>query len=188
MKYFTFSTLQVSIPAQTLTTFFKVRYNGSTIPPTLSISLKVISQNSPTHYLIKEIIYLYFSIDTKYQTLPPVMKMNVLWYYKPNNDQVNRTIYYCCDPNQTVMTYDYLKPVIIQDKLNSVTATKAQVQIWTRNEATLYYQLREKGSHFELANISSTNLRLHSLSLSTQTVRNSTKIVNPYQILNFTKL
>ena len=61
------------------------------------------------------------------------MRMNVLWSYKSNNDIVSKTVYYCCDESQNIMTYDYLKPVIIDHKVDLVTATKAQISIWTRN-------------------------------------------------------
>jgi hypothetical protein len=132
MKYFTISPLQVPIPAQTIATYFTVRYNGTKVPPTLNISLLLLSQNTLTHYLLKDTVYLYFSLDPKFQTLPPVMRMNVLWSYKSNNDIVSKNIYYCCD-NQNVMTYDYLRPVIIDHKIDLVTATKAQISIWTRN-------------------------------------------------------
>lgn len=127
-----------------------MRYNGTKVPPTLNISLKLLSQNNPTHYLLKEMVYLYFSIDPKFQTLPPVMRMNLLWIYRSNNDLVSKSIYYCCDGVENGMTYDYLKPVIIDQKVDLVTATKAQISIWTRNEATLFYQLLEKGKHFQI--------------------------------------
>ena len=133
MKYFTITPLQIPIPAQTVSTYFTVRYNGTKVPPTLNISLKLISQNTLTHYLVKETVYLYFSIDPKYQTLPPVIRMNVLWSYKSNNDIVSKTVYYCCNENENIVTYDYLKPVIIDHKVDLVTATRAQISIWTRN-------------------------------------------------------
>lgn len=53
MQYFTITPLQVPIPAQTISTYFTVRYNGTKVPPTLNISLKLISQNTLTHYLVK---------------------------------------------------------------------------------------------------------------------------------------
>lgn len=133
MPYFTITPMQVPIPALTNSTYFTVRYNGTKIPPTLNISLQLISQNTLTHYLLQQTVYLYFSIDPKYQTLPPVMRMNLLWSYKSNNDLVSKTIYYCCADNQSVVSYDYLKPVIIDQKVGVVTATKAQITIWTRN-------------------------------------------------------
>lgn len=133
MNYFTITPLQVPIPAQTTSTYFTVRYNGTKVPPTMNISLKLLSQNTLTHYLLKETVYLYFSIDPKYQTLPPVMRMNVFWSYKSNNDIVSKTVYYCCNETQNIMTYDHLKPVIIDHKIDLVTATKAQISIWTRN-------------------------------------------------------
>lgn len=188
LNYFTITPLQLPIPSQTSSTYFNVRYNGTKVPPTLNISLKLISQNTLTHYLLKEIIYLTFTIDPKYQTLPPIMKMNALWSYKSNNDIVSKIVYYCCNAYQSVMTYDYLKPVIIDNKTNLVTATKAQISIWTRNEATLFYQLREKGNHFDLLNKTSTELRQNTMSLSSQTFRNSSNIVNAYQTINFTNL
>ena len=77
---------------------------------------------------------------------------------------------------------------IIDNKTNLVTATKAQISIWTRNEATLFYQLREKGNHFDLLNKTSTELRQNTMSLSSQTFRNSSNIVNAYQTINFTNL
>ena len=114
-------------------------------------SLKLLSQNNPTHVLLKEIVYLYFGIDPKYQTLPPIMKMNLLWLYKKNNDLQSKIIFYCCANNQTAMPNNTLMlPVIIENKITVVTATRTEIRISTRSEATLFYQLREKGKHFEL--------------------------------------
>lgn len=190
LKFFTFSTLEVAIPALSTSTFFTVKYNGTQIPPTFSIRMRLISQNNPTHELLKDIIYLFFSIDPRYQTLPPIMRMNLLWLYKTNNDLMSKTIFYCCAENQTITTTNntMMLPVIIEAKTLLVTATKTDMQVSTRSEATLFYQLREKGKHFELVNITSKGLRTHNLSQSTQTIRNSTKIVNANQLLNFTNL
>lgn len=153
--------------------------------------MRLISQNNPTHELLKDVIYLYFAIDPKYQTLPPIMRMNLLWLYKSNNDLMSKTIYYCCAPDNqttTLANNTMMLPVIIETKVLLVTATKTDIQVSTRSEATLFYQLREKGKHFELVNITSKALRTHNLSQSTQTIRNSTKIVNANQVLNFTNL
>ncbi len=189
LKFFTFSTLEVAISALSSASFFTVKYNGTQIPPTFSITLRLLSQNNPTHELLKDIVYLYFSIDPKYQTLPPIMKMNLLWLYKSNNDFLSRSIFYCCAINETVQANNTLiLPVIIETKTLVVTATKTDIQISTRSEATLFYQLKEKGKHFELLNTTSKSLRLHNMSQSIQTIRNSTKIVNANQVLNFTNL
>jgi hypothetical protein len=105
---------------------------------------------------------------------------------------MSKKIYYCCDPdNQTTTTLannTMMLPVIIETKVIVVTATKTDIQVSTRSEATLFYQLREKGKQFELVKITSKGLRAHNLSQSTQTIRNSTKIVNANQVLNFTNL
>jgi hypothetical protein len=61
------------------------------------------------------------------------MKMNLLWLYKSNKDQESRTVYYCCDTITNPTTNEQLRPVIIDSKIVTVTATKADVQIWTRN-------------------------------------------------------
>ncbi len=180
----------MAIPALSSTSFFTVKYNGTQIPPTFSIRMRLISQNNPTHELLKDVIYLYFAIDPRYQTLPPIMRMNLLWLYKSNNDLMSKTIFYCCAENETTTQSNnsMMLPVIIESKVLLVTATKTDIQISTRSEATLYYQLREKGKHFELLNTTSKGLRTHKMSQSAQTVRNSTKLVNANQILNFTNL
>jgi hypothetical protein len=190
LEFFTFSTVEVAIPALSSTSFFTVKYNGTQIPPTFSIRMRLISQNNPTHELLKDVIYLYFAIDPRYQQLPPIMRMNLMWLYKSNNDLMTKTIFYCCAENQTTTQTNnsMMLPVIIESKVLLVTATKTDIQISTRSEATLYYQLREKGKHFELLNTTSKALRAHNLSQSAQTIRNSTKLVNANQLLNFTNL
>lgn len=72
-------------------------------------------------------VYLYFSIDPKYQTLPPIMKMNLLWLYKSNKDLQSKTIFYCCANNSTTLKNNLtmLLPVIIETKTNLITATRA---------------------------------------------------------------
>lgn len=118
------------------------------------------------------------------------MRMNLMWLYKSNNDLMSKTIFYCCADNKTTTQTNntMMLPVIIETKVLVLTATKSDIQVSTRSEATLFYQLREKGKQFELVNITSMGLRKHNLSQSTQTIRNSTKIVNANQLLNFTNL
>ncbi len=59
-----------------------------------------------------------------------------------------------------------------------LSATKASVKIWTRNPATLYYQLKEKGRNFDIEKATSELLRLSKDSLNALTIRNSSKLVN----------
>jgi hypothetical protein len=98
------------------------------VPETLNISLRLISQNLVTHNLVKDKVYFYFAVNSKYQTLPPVMKFEMLWEYKDNNDQKGKSVYYCCgNTTNTKTKYDYLKPVIITTKTLNITAKRANI-------------------------------------------------------------
>ncbi len=47
---------------------------------------------------------------------------------------MGKTVYYCCsNETKSITHYDYLKPVIIKTSINSLSSTKANIQVWTRN-------------------------------------------------------
>jgi hypothetical protein len=63
------------------------------------------------------------------------MKMQLLYEYKQNKDQMNKTVYYCCNNeiNKIMTKYDYLKPVIIKTEILQITSRLANIQVSTRN-------------------------------------------------------
>jgi hypothetical protein len=93
-------------------------------------------------------IYFFFSITQEYQTLPPVMKLNVMHQYINNSHFTTKQIY---NANTSKIYYDQLRPYIIKHDDVSIGSTKASIIVFTRHEAEVYYVLKERGNVFSNA-------------------------------------
>lgn len=88
-----FETNPVLILATQNTSYFRLRYNGTTVPPTLNVSLTLQSSTILRHRLAQDKIFFFFSLTQEFQTLPPVLKVKVLHQYQDNGHYAGRKIY-----------------------------------------------------------------------------------------------
>lgn len=99
------------IAASENTSYFRLRYNGTTVPPTLNVSLTLQSSTILKHRLAQDNIYFFFSLTQEFQTLPPVLKAKVLHQYRDNGHYTGRSIY---NVYKTGILYDQLAPYILK--------------------------------------------------------------------------
>ena len=86
--------------------YFLFKYHGDYVPETLNISLSLTSSSVLRHLVRPSIIYFYFTVTKEFQTLPNVMKLNLLHQYRNNSNDASRKIYNI----KNAILYDHLQP------------------------------------------------------------------------------
>jgi hypothetical protein len=145
---FQFEINPILIPALTNKSNFRFKYNGTVVPETLNVTLQLQSSSLIKHLLRPSILYFFFSTTSEFQTLPPVMKLNVMHQYINNSHFETKKIY---NVNSSPILYDQLKPFIIKHDDVAVGSTRASIIIFTRHEAEVYYVLLERGYNYTQA-------------------------------------
>lgn len=106
-----FKSTQILIPAFSNSGSFNFRYDNNKVPQTFNISMTLKSPYPLSHVLQPTTVYFYFGVSPMFNTLPPVMYVQVMADYRNNTDYIGRTVYHY--NNTGYLLYDKLLPYII---------------------------------------------------------------------------